>query len=247
MSTILQIAANRRNAQNSTGPRTQRGKAVSRFNALKTGIDARSLVIPGENPHTLESLTVEHYDRFQPAAPEQRFLVDAMITAEWQLRRLRKAEAQLWEYGMQENRPRENLVSSGRAFLFNTDPLTRLHRRIDSAERSYYRALKQLLQLQSDRPAPAAAKKSPSGPLPQLQPAAPVPDELEPAAHQPPSHGIGFVLPTCAPFEAKPEGLTPLSLRTPLGFAPKPPSVDYLIQSTVSPYWSSWGYFGALA
>jgi hypothetical protein len=182
MSTTLQIEANRRNAQNSTGPRTEGGKAVSRFNALKTGIDARSLVIPRENPHVLESLTIEYYDRFQPVAPEQRFLVDAMIAAEWQLRRLRQAEAQLWEYGMHEKRPRENLVSTGRAFLFRVDTLTRLHRRIDSAERSYYRALKQLLQLQDDLPAPAAAQASLPGPPPlsvlELPPAAPVPPPI---------------------------------------------------------------------
>jgi hypothetical protein len=55
MPTILQIEANRRNAQNSTGPRTDQGKAVSRFNALKTGIDARSHVIPGEDPNVLET------------------------------------------------------------------------------------------------------------------------------------------------------------------------------------------------
>src|ERR1035437_9097278 len=98
MATIHQIEANRRNSQKSTGPRTEQGKAVSRFNALKTGIDAHSHVIPGEDPDALETLTLEHYDRFQPAAPEQRFLVDAMAAAEWQLRRLRKTEAQLWEY-----------------------------------------------------------------------------------------------------------------------------------------------------
>jgi hypothetical protein len=146
--------------------------------------------------------------------------------------------------------------------------LTRLHRRIDSAERSYYRALKQLCQLQSDLPAPAAAKAAPPGPPPpsvrELPPAAPIPDELEPAANQPPSHGIGFVPPACAPRRAKPsglppapdagqmpsgraEGLTPPSRRTPVGFVPKPPSVDYLIQSTVSPHGSSWGHSGALA
>jgi hypothetical protein len=107
----------------------------------------------------------------------------------------------------------ENLVSSGRAFLFNADTLTRVHRRIDSAERSYYRALKQLLQLQAGLPAPAAAQASPPGPPPlsvlEFPPAASVPDELEPAAHQPPSHGIGFVLPTCAPCGVKPSGVPP--------------------------------------
>ena len=48
MATLAQIHANRLNAQSSTGPRSDQGKAASRFNALKHGIEARSLVIPGE-------------------------------------------------------------------------------------------------------------------------------------------------------------------------------------------------------
>jgi hypothetical protein len=189
MPTILQIEANRRNAQNSTGPRTDQGKAVSRFNALKTGIDARSHVIPGEDPGVLETLALDYYERFQPAAPEQRFLVDAMISAEWQLRRLRKTEAQIWEYGMQAWRPKERLVNSARAYFHREEFLTRLHRRMDNAERSYHRALKQLLQLQSGYPDPAQAK----APTPELLPAAPAPAELEPPPNQSPSSGIGFV------------------------------------------------------
>jgi hypothetical protein len=75
--------------------------------------------------------------------------------------------------------------------------LTRLHRRIDAAERSYYRALKQLLELQSGLPASAGTKApSPGPPTPSvldLPPVAPVPDELEPSPNQPPNLGIGFV------------------------------------------------------
>jgi hypothetical protein len=50
MATPAQIAANRANAQKSTGPRTAEGKAASRLNALKHGLDAESLIIPGEDP-----------------------------------------------------------------------------------------------------------------------------------------------------------------------------------------------------
>ena len=178
MPTILQIEANRRNARNSTGPRTDQGKAVSRFNALKTGIDARSHVIPGEDPNVLETLALDYYERFQPAAPEQRFLVDAMVSAEWQLRRLRKTEAQIWENAMQAWRPKEKLVDSGRAYVHREEYLTRLHRRMDYAERSYHRALKQLLQLQSGYPDPAQARASAT----ELPPVAPAPAELEPPA-----------------------------------------------------------------
>ena len=193
MPTILQIEANRRNARNSTGPRTDQGKAVSRFNALKTGIDARSHVIPGEDPNVLETLALDYYERFQPAAPEQRFLVDAMISAEWQLRRLRKTEAQIWENGMHAWRPQEKLVDSARAYFHREEYLTRLHRRMDYAERSYHRALKQLLQIQSGLPAPPRAEASAPGPPPSVLELPPAPAEFEPSQAQPPIPGIGFV------------------------------------------------------
>jgi hypothetical protein len=42
MATEQQVEANRRNAQKSTGARSEEGKAKSRFNALKFGIHAKS-------------------------------------------------------------------------------------------------------------------------------------------------------------------------------------------------------------
>jgi len=56
MATAAQIAANRANAQHSTGPRTPEGKTASSMNALKHGADAASVVIPGEDPAQYDRL-----------------------------------------------------------------------------------------------------------------------------------------------------------------------------------------------
>jgi hypothetical protein len=138
MATQKQIEANRLNSRKSTGPRTPAGKSVSRMNALKTGIDANPKVIRGEDPSALPLLTAEYYDRYQPSTPEQRALVDTLISSDW------------------------------------------LRRRINSADRNYHRALKELRQIQTSStpdlpPQPLAVPTDSQeiGFVPQVPPAAP--------------------------------------------------------------------------
>src|SRR5438045_2007025 len=79
MSTLKQIEANRLNAAKSTGPRTEAGTSTVRLNALKHGLYAADPVIPGEDPAHLEALHTSHYDRFQPATPEEHVLLAALV------------------------------------------------------------------------------------------------------------------------------------------------------------------------
>jgi hypothetical protein len=206
MSSLKQQQANRLNAQKSCGPRTLQGKAISRFNALKTGMDAESQIIPGEDPAAFQKLTEEYHQRWQPTLPEERFLVDTLAHDEWQLRRLRKAEAIHWHYRLEKDpySSRKNNYWNGAG----GNDFARLQRRMDSTERSYRLTLEKLecLAEQSDpsgadlpvclsedtRPTQA---EPPACPSPSPAPAAEVPDphEAEPLLNQPPSHGIGFV------------------------------------------------------
>ena len=152
MPTRLQIEANRRNAAKSTGPRSVECKAVSRFNALKTGIDAQSQVIRGEDPAALDALTAEYHDRFQPDTPELRALVDSLVFNDWLKRRLRVAEAQLWEHEAQEAwHPKEELPL-GQAFSRASSDFIRLQRRIDAVDRTYLRTLEALQRVQGFPP-----------------------------------------------------------------------------------------------
>ena len=218
MATQSQIDANRQNAQKSTGPRTEAGKAVSRFNALKTGIHAESEVIPGEDPAELEKLADDYHQRFVPATPEEGFLVDSLVDADWQMRRLRKARAQLWVHelkdaarttfggGLQEECP------LGDVFDRAKDNFVRLYRIIQAAERSYYRALHELTRLQSTR----AANSN-------LQPLAPVPEPPAPGfqpsspASESPAAASGHKAP-------QPQNPAPAGPDSDLGsFRPNPP------------------------
>src|SRR6266516_87711 len=98
MPTEAQINANRLNAQKSTSPTSPEGKAISALNVLKSGIDAWSKIISGADPAELEALTEQFLLHYRPADPVQLSLVDTLISTEWIQRRLRRVEAQLWNY-----------------------------------------------------------------------------------------------------------------------------------------------------
>ncbi|MGO9255016.1 MAG: hypothetical protein ACLQU1_01745 [Bryobacteraceae bacterium] len=191
MATKKQIDANRLNSQHSTGPRSAEGKAASSQNALKSGIDAKSQVIRGEDPGALDALVAQYLLDHQPQSATERALVDILIDSEWTLRRLRKTEAQLWQYDLaaisQENTKsynRDNPITEdqilGRAFERRQQTFARLERRRESLQRAYHRTLHDLRQIQDSRVAlwaqpaqPAAAPPAPpEAPKPVAQPPA---------------------------------------------------------------------------
>ncbi len=202
MATLRQIEANRRNALKSTGPRSAAGKAVSCFNALQTGIDAKSLVIRGEDQCALEQLAGEYHERFRPATPDARFLVDSLVNAEWQLRRLRKVEAQLWDYPVLAGQVAPGDLALATTFVRSVDIFTRLQRRIDSAERVYRRALERLNRLESEPADDGAFGAPPESEAPATEPPA-----LLPA--QRPGPKIGFVPDSVQIVAQRPIGFVP--------------------------------------
>ena len=72
MASEKQSAANKRNAQNSSGPGSAAGKAASRMNALKTGLYAKSLVIRGESQEEFDELVQQFNGQYHPVTPQAR-------------------------------------------------------------------------------------------------------------------------------------------------------------------------------
>jgi hypothetical protein len=106
MASERQIAANRRNAQSSTGPKTKDGKAASRRNALTHGLTANKLMLEGEDPDVFKALRDELFNEFKPGSAYEEQLTEHMVAVLWRLRRVPVFEAALlsWMAYRQEER-----------------------------------------------------------------------------------------------------------------------------------------------
>jgi len=207
MSSQRQIEANRRNALKSTGPTSATGKAVSSMNALKSGIHAKSLVLPSEKLADLEQLIDEYYQRHQPASPEARLYLDEVVHCEWLLRRYRTAETQMWQYQAQSAYADEQKYPLGKSATSHSTPFSKLQYRVDATRRAYHRALKALKELEAEAAAAPAPLVDP--------PVVSDPPSLNPSP-QITSPQIGFVLPSPSATPSDPSGPLPIGQYPPL-------------------------------
>lgn len=92
-----QLAANRANAQRSTGPNTPAGAARSRWNALTHGALAKSIIPfslePYESRQAFDDLLSVLCDELAPASAIEEMLVERIAVSYWRLARLLRAEA----------------------------------------------------------------------------------------------------------------------------------------------------------
>src|SRR5207253_4282063 len=83
----------RRNGSKSSGPKTPEGKNRSKFNALKHGLSAKTIVPPGEDADAfqgrIEAWTVD----LAPRDDVEQVLVERAATVSWQLERADRADA----------------------------------------------------------------------------------------------------------------------------------------------------------
>jgi len=82
------LAANRANAQHSTGPTSAEGKAKISLNAIKTGLTGRTVLLPSEDAAPYQALLLEYQKDLQPVGAEERALVQSILDCRWRLERI---------------------------------------------------------------------------------------------------------------------------------------------------------------
>jgi hypothetical protein len=91
------LDANRRNAQKSTGPKTDDGKAASSQNALTHGLTASKFpILPGEDEAAYVQFHAAMSKDLKPKSMMQREIVDDLVQVRWQIRRVPRIEAELF-------------------------------------------------------------------------------------------------------------------------------------------------------
>jgi hypothetical protein len=97
MATEKQIAANRQNAQKSTGPNTERGKRRSRRNAIRHGLMAETVIDVLEDAAAYKALQRAIHTDYRPRSNFELELVGRLVSLLWRLRRAVAIESGLLE------------------------------------------------------------------------------------------------------------------------------------------------------
>ena len=159
-------AANRANAQKSTGPKTEQGQAVSSQNAFKHGIYSKAVIIPGEDPAKFEALRADLAAEHRPVGITEEMLVNEIAQHYWRMKRYRTLEAQMYKSKGENAEGGVALDTANLVKCIDLGLFTSIQRALNSAERSFYKALKTLREMQKERGfVPAQAQTAAAKPV----------------------------------------------------------------------------------
>ena len=134
MSTEAQIAANRANAQQSTGPKSEPGKAVSCQNNFRHGFTGAFRVLSWENQEEFDVLLAGLLAEHDPSTPTEALLVTQMGQAWW----LRTRALQLQDTCFTEDSVDQKQLA--------------LYLRYQTAnDRAFHKSLSELLKLRAEK------------------------------------------------------------------------------------------------
>jgi hypothetical protein len=149
------------------------------MNALRHGLRARTVVLPGEDPTEFHQLCSDLESEWTPQSRTEQFYVEQMAVSQWKLTRMEVVEVNIFK------------DDDTKSQLSRLDRLWQAECRL---ERSYSRAQRELQRLQSSRPEPVpqAEEEPAQPPQPAAEPpaaatAAEVGQTVSPVSPPPPS------------------------------------------------------------
>jgi hypothetical protein len=167
MATNLQIEANQKNAQLSTGPVTEEGRRRSALNSVRHGFTGQSVVLTAEEAEPYREFNEQYLKDLAPVGAQEQQLSRSIIDARWRVNQLNTTESGIYALGhreyidqFQQEAP-ALAISMARALTFknNQKELDRLHRYESRLFRQATRDEATLKALQAERKAHAEAQE----------------------------------------------------------------------------------------
>ena len=155
MATEKQIEANRENGKKG-GVKTDEGKAISRYNAIKHGLLSKEVLLGGEDEKNLIEIGKRLRVELEPKTELELVLVDRVTANIWRLRRVMKIEREMIDSDRfttdWQGNPKEKTLGEALSYDFaNNDTYGKLIRYETSIERGIFKALHELQRLQAIR------------------------------------------------------------------------------------------------
>ncbi len=103
MATDKQLAANRANAQHSTGPRTPEGKAIARLNAVQHALTGQLTIVSPHQHDAIMALDRRLTASLGPVGEQELQVAARIVRDTWRLARAAANEENVYALGLMEN------------------------------------------------------------------------------------------------------------------------------------------------
>jgi hypothetical protein len=157
-SEINRVKINKKNAQHSTGPKTESGKKKSSLNALRHGLTGQIVVMPTEDLAAYQSHLKSFTDEYAPKGATEANLTQALADTSWRLNRVAALETNLLTLGMTSPSPFsdapsqvQDAMSIVAALESQSKALSNLSMHSQRLSRQFERTVTQLRELQKTR------------------------------------------------------------------------------------------------
>jgi hypothetical protein len=153
-----QLAANRRNAQKSTGPRTPAGRETVSLNAVKHGLCGNFGLLPGEDAIAYAARCRALIAELAPATPTEFNLAQTIANDLWRLDRASAIEINMFALGRIEDDSdpdhdpdMQQALAGARTFMNHTGKFALLSLYEQRLNRSVHKSFVELRRLQAER------------------------------------------------------------------------------------------------
>jgi hypothetical protein len=159
MPSPAQSAANKLNAEKSSGPASPQGKVRSSLNALRHGLTARVVVLPTEDMEAYRQFSKELVGSLDPQTPLETQFAQTVADNQWRINRIRSIEDGMLALGHSEaagdfdaEHPQIHAaLTAAAAFRNGSQSFVNLSIYEQRLHRSLKEALRQLKELQAER------------------------------------------------------------------------------------------------